>query len=218
MDNAPAEKARQMMQTTRGGLPLQERKNMSDQQFGPRRSKAARKPWPECPDIVIYRCSHCDGLYQGLGYEAPMLGPTCCGVSMERLEPRDPADSPSAIAVDYKIVGGFNQSAVQVFWKTATPARKPEWVLLKTFTGSSIKYVTMKKSSPVVFALADEDAYVYCGRHVCQRCSFRCKMGFVAYIFFKDEGLFEMPLEKMAAFFQSANNTLEASIEKEKSE
>lgn len=176
---------------------------MAEQEFGPLRSRAARKPWPECPDIVIYRCSHCVRLYQGLGYDVPAQEPACCGSPMERLKPLHLEDVSPEIDVDYKIVGGFNQSAVQVFWETKQPEDNPEWVLLKTFTGGYIKYVTSKKQSPMVFPLADEDAYVYCDRSTCQECVFRCKRGFIIYFYIKARGLLEVPLEKMSAYFKS---------------
>ncbi len=178
---------------------------MSKQEFGPLRSRASRKPWPECPDIAIYRCEHCCGLYQKLGYKEPVHEPVCCAAPMVRLEPLQLKDMPPGIHVDYKVVGGFNHNAVQVLWETGHPETesRPEWVLLKTFSGSYIKYLTAKKLPPVVFPLADEDAYVYCDRPVCERCVFRCKRGFVLYLYFKAEGLLEVPLDRMADYFQA---------------
>lgn len=172
-------------------------------EFGPLRSRAARKPWPECPDIAIYRCNRCGKLYQGLGYDMPAQEPVCCDAFMEWLKPLQVGNVLPEINVDYKIVGGFNQSAVQVFWETKQPEDKPEWVLLKTFTGSYIKYVTSGKRPPMVFPLADEDAYVYCDRSTCQECVFRCKRGFIIYLYTKTRGLLEVPLEKMADYFKS---------------
>lgn len=172
---------------------------MVEREFGPLRSKASRKPWPECPDIVIYRCSHCGGLYQGLGYKVPPQEPVCCNASMERLKPLKLEDVLSELNVDYQIVGGHNQNAVQVFWETKQLLDKPEWILLKTFSGGYIKYVTLKKQPPMVFPLADEDAYVYCDESPCLQCVFRCKRGFIIYVYIKSRGLLEVPLEKMSA-------------------
>lgn len=172
---------------------------MSEQEFGPLRSRAARKPWPECPDIIIYRCSLCGRLYHALGYEVPVHDPACCGISMERLNPLRLDEVAPEINIDYQIVGGHNQNAVQVFWKTKQQGDNPEWVLLKTFSGGYIKYVTSKKKPPIVFPLADEDAYVYCDEPVCLQCVFRCKRGFIIYVYIKTKGLVEAPLEKMSA-------------------
>lgn len=176
---------------------------LTEQEFGPRRSRTARKPWPECPDIVIYRCSHCGRLYQGLGYAGAEQEQLCCTAPLKQLQPLQPEDLWPEISVDYKIVGGFNQSAVQVFWATKQPADKPEWVLLQTFTGGYLKYVTAGKQPPLVFPLADEDAYVYCDRNICRECIFRCKRGFSIYLYIKTKGLVVVPLEKIADYFKA---------------
>jgi hypothetical protein len=176
---------------------------LADQEFGPLRSRASTKPWPKCPDIVIYRCRHCGRLYQGLGYGVPAQVPECCGAPMERLKSLHLEDVSPDITVDYQIVGGYNQNAVQVFWKTKQPEDNPEWVLLKTFTGGYIKYVTSMKRPPMVFPLADEDAYAYCDESPCLHCIFRCKRGFIIYLYIKTRGLVEVPLEKMSAHWQS---------------
>jgi len=140
-------------------------------------------------------------LYQRMGYEEPALELVCCGMPMELLKPNRQEDVSPDIEVDYKIVGGFNQNAVQVFWKTKELADKPEWILLKTFTGSYLKYLTAKKLPPVVFPLADEDAYVYCDNAICKRCVFRCKRGCVVYLYFKSKGLLEIPLDRITDYF-----------------
>ena len=118
---------------------------------------------------------------------------------MVRLVPTALGESLPGLDVDYKIVGGFNNSAVQVFWKT----ERPEWIMLKTFTGGYLKYVGEKKNPPLVFPLSDEDAYVYCDRQECERCVFRCKLGFVAYLYFRRQGLVEVPLDRMSEYFKS---------------
>lgn len=172
---------------------------MEEKEFSPLRSKAARKPWPECPDIVLFRCACCGKLYQAIGYELPTQEPACCNTAMERLIPLQLEDVKNEINIDYQIVGGHNQNAVQVFWETKMPEEIPNWVLLKTYTGGYIKYVTPKKRPPIVFPLADEDAYVYCDEDPCLQCVFRCKRGFIIYVYFKKLGLIEMPLDKMSA-------------------
>ena len=41
-------------------------------------------------------------------------------------------------------------------------------------------------ATPLLFALADEDAYVYCDKDVCLECTFMCKRGFVFYVGVED--------------------------------
>ncbi len=175
---------------------------MSQQEFSPRRSRAARKPWPECPDITIYRCQKCSQTLLGLGKESLLRVPDHCDTPMVHLEAIQADKLPAGLHIDYKIVGGFNSSAVQVFWESSAQKIQPEWILLKTFTGSYLKYRSENKFPPMVFPLADEDAYVYCDRDICEECLFRCKRGFIIYLYFKSIGLVEIPLERMQDYFK----------------
>lgn len=175
---------------------------MADQEFSPLRSRASRKPWPECPDIVIYRCDTCGGLYQQLGGGGER-GPACCAAAMTRLVPLGETDLPGGLSVDYRIVGGFNNNAIQVFWTAPDPGPRPEWIMLRTFTGGYLKYMSPQKRPPLVFPLSDEDAYVYCDRPECERCVFRCKKGFEIYYYFSGLGLVELPVDKVSEYFKT---------------
>lgn len=132
---------------------------------------------------------------------AQTVAPSCCGEVMTLLLPQPLSPDGLGLEVDYKVTGGFNQSAVEVTWNPEHG--NPEWMMLKTFTGGYLKYIASGKKPPVVFPLSDEDAYVYCDREVCQQCVFRCKLGFVIYAYFGARGLFELPLDKMAKYFDT---------------
>lgn len=173
---------------------------MAANEFGPLRSRASRKPWPQCPDVVIYRCSRCGRLIQGLGHGTRDAALECCRGVMERLEPLGMEVLPE-LDLRYAIVGGFNHSAVQFFWNADRPEERPEWVLLKTFTGGYLKYISSDKRPPLVFPLSDEDAYVYCDTSTCKECLFRCKRGFILYAYVASVGLVQIPLEKMSEYF-----------------
>lgn len=178
---------------------------MIEQTFGPRRCRDTRKPLASaCPDVVFYRCRECGALY-------PVTGGTnledkeirCCGKMAEKLEPRDADSVRDMMDVTYQIVGGYNDNAVKVAWKTGSFKRHPEWMYLKTFTGGYLKYVTDTKRSPMVFALADTDAFAYCDEDPCLECVFRCKRGFIIYVYDEETGLIEIPLDKMNAQWQT---------------
>lgn len=125
--------------------------------------------------------------------------PACCGQPMRLLEPVDPQTVAEQIALSYRIVGGFDHNAVECSWQSGDAGRAPLWVALKTFTGVQVKYVLPGKKPPLVFALADEDAYVYCDEDPCLECRFRCKRGFVLYFYVPDLGLLRLPLDQMTA-------------------
>lgn len=169
---------------------------MKKQVYSPLRSRATKKPMPQCPDIVVYQCCNCGKQFRLLGYNVPEVEPFCCREQMQLLSPVAPEEI--GVHIDYEIVGGYNENAVQVFWGAED---LPVWVLLKTFTGSYIRYVTPKKVPPMVFPLADEDAYVYCDENPCLKCVFRCKRGFQIYAYFKNKGLVELPLDQMSAHY-----------------
>ena len=182
-----------------------------EQVFGARRCRDTRKPRAEqCPDVTFYRCSTCGALFPVTGAEkAEGLEIFCCGKPAEKLEPRRPEEVKEVIEADYQITGGYNDNAVKVSWKRKPYGSHPEWVYLKTFTGGYLKYISDGKRSPVVFALADTDAFCYCDEDPCLECVFRCKRGFTAYLHDPEAGLVELPLDKMTAHWQSGGKAPE---------
>lgn len=127
----------------------------------------------------------------------------CCNERIEPLKTKAPSEVSNEVLIDYKIIGGYNENVVEVFWKIKKEAVSVEWIYLKTFTGGQLKYVTNPKKTSFVFAMADEDAYVYCDEDPCLECTFRCKRGFEIYVQIKGQGLIKIPLERMHANWQS---------------
>lgn len=178
---------------------------MSEQVFSARRCRDARKPRAgECPEVVFYRCGNCSALFPVTGGRAAEEKEIfCCGEKAIRLEARTREEAGDACGITYQITGGYNDNAVKVSWKAASPDWVPEWIYLKTFTGGYLKYVSASKRSPMVFALADTDAFAYCDEDPCLECVFRCKRGFEIYVYGKQMGLVRVPLDKMNAQWQS---------------
>lgn len=178
---------------------------MSEQVFSARRCRDTRKPRAgECPDVVFYRCGCCGALFALTGGRASEDKEIfCCGEKAARLEPLTQEEAGENLTITYRITGGYNDNAVRVSWRAASPEFKPEWIYLKTFTGGYLKYVTETKRPPMVFALADTDAFAYCDEDPCLECVFRCKRGFEIYVYGKNSGLIRVPLDKMNAQWQS---------------
>ncbi|MDO4329112.1 MAG: hypothetical protein Q4C66_07235 [Lachnospiraceae bacterium] len=176
---------------------------MIEQTFSARRCRDTRKPRAgECPDVVFYRCSVCGALFPVTGGQTlEDKEIICCGQKAERLVPVTPESVRDSLKVSYQITGGYNDNAVKVSWRASGQA--PEWIYLKTFTGGYLKYVAETKRSPMVFALADTDAFAYCDEDPCLECVFRCKRGFIIYVYGKETGLIELPLDKMNAQWQT---------------
>jgi hypothetical protein len=179
---------------------------VKEQVFGPRRSRAARKPSVQCPKVIFYRCEVCGSICQRTGWAETESGISCCGEEMEVLVPVSSRDLGSAGSMSYRIVGGYNDNAVQVFFHMEK-GYELEWLYLRTFTGGYMKYIMPGKRPPCVFALADEDAFSYCDESPCLECTFWCKRGFVVYGYVKGLGLVEMPLDQVSPYWQSGAKT-----------
>lgn len=178
---------------------------MSIQEFGPRRTRATSKPLVSCPEAVFYRCCVCGRVMLPIGHDAEAGSFVCCGAGAEVLKSRHQEDVKELLKLDYKITGGYNDNAVSVSFKETDRESRPEWFYLKTFTGGYLRFVSAQKHSPMIFPLADEDAYVYCDEDPCLECTFRCKRGFVIYCYSKKTGLIEVPLDRMTAKLQERN-------------
>lgn len=183
--------------------------SMMEQTFSATRCRDTRKPREgECPGVCFYCCEVCGALFpvtRGLGMDAGIEKREiiCCGKKAVRLHPMSQENADDFLTVTYRITGGYNDNAVKVSWKAKLPEDNPEWIYLKTFTGGYLKYIAEGKRPPMVFALADTDAFAYCDEDPCLECVFRCKRGFILYVYGKRAGLIEVPLDKMNAQWQS---------------
>ena len=176
---------------------------MNEREFGTRRSRATTKPAVQCIDVVFLICIKCNIVLQIIAHDQINNRPVCCGKEMDKLIPQSLPEAEKKLNLDYKIVGGYNENAIQVFWELNDESEQLCWIYLKTFTGGYIKYITQDKKPPMVFALADEDAYSYCDESPCLECTFRCKRGLVIYACTVSNILVEVPIDKMSANWQS---------------
>ena len=184
---------------------------MSDQTFGPCRSRATTKPRQSNEDPVFSICRGCGRVLFSLGGDRRAASPSCCGGPMERLAQQSAASLPAGHALDYQIMGGFNHNAIKLLWRSAEPSFRPRWVFLKNYTGGQLKFIPDDKKSPAVFPLADEDAYAYCNEDPCLECVFCCKWGFSFFVYFDVYGLIALPIDRKTANWQSSSAQREAS-------
>lgn len=172
--------------------------------FGHLRSKEIRKPSVECPPIRFFKCEKCGNLLNTMNAQGGV--PSCCGETMHELVPHQADEFLPEIKLSYMIFGSLNENAVKAIWDCENYNEKPVWVWLRTFTGGQLKYTTKRKRSPLLFGLADEDAYAYCDKDPCVECTFRCKRGFGLYYYFEKRGVIYVPLERMCARQQTKNH------------
>ncbi len=205
------------------------KKGFTMAEFSPTRTHATWKPRITAAHVPYYRCSECGTIVGGIDgavditmtndgersliFEPPyahvQFQMTCCSKPMELVEPIPAAEVADRFKLDYQILGGMNNNAVKVEWRSIDATCRPRWFSLKTFTGIMTKYVQPKKWPPVVFALADEDAFAYCDKDPCVECTFRCKRGFEIYAYVENIGLVILPLDRMVATGSASMSDIE---------
>ena len=173
---------------------------MQEQKFGIKRSRETTKPKIESPAIHFYQCENCKSILQIIGDPTDAYK-DCCINQIKKLAPMNVEEIKDKVLIDYRIVGGYNENAIEVRWEIVEKqdCECIEWIYLKTFTGGQIKYAINALKNSVLFALADEDAYVYCDEDPCLECTFRCKRGFEIFVYLKNGGLVKIPIERMKA-------------------
>ena len=176
--------------------------------FSPLRCKLPRKPWIKHAALQFWHCENCARLLheylsedQGaaLGAKAS-TAPVCCGQTMQQILPQSVQGAANQLDIDYEIVGGFNNNAVKVRWNQAT-ATPPLWIALQTYTGVYLKHVSPKKLPPLVFPLADEDAYAYCDKDTCEQCLYCCKKGCAIYVYTGGSNIITLNMDKISQYF-----------------
>lgn len=172
--------------------------------FGHLRSRVIKKPTVECPPVRFFRCNQCGNLFCSMSEGNSV--PSCCDEKMEELVLHSADEFEPDIKLSYLIFGSVNENAIKAVWECKDDKEKPVWIWLRTFTGGQLKYTTPRKRSPLLFGLADEDAYAYCDKDPCVECTFRCKRGFGLYFYFEKRGLIYVPLERMCARQQTKNH------------
>ena len=172
-------------------------------QIGPRRYLASAKPQIDRPPLSFFRCVSCGAVLRGTLPEGSGCKLSCCGQNCEKLVPISAEAQSEGRTLSYDIVGGLNENCMRVFWQ----GKNPDWLYLETFTGGQQMFLKSKKRPPAVFALSGEDAYAYCDKDPCIKCSFRCKNGFVLYAYFEGEGLYSLPINQIAATPGSSAST-----------
>ena len=189
-------------------------------EFSVTRTHATWKPRVTAKHIPLYHCPECGAVVQGIdgaagtsltndgersliiepAYANAEFAPSCCGKPMERLELLPAEQVEDRFKITYQILGGMNNNAIKIEWRSVDATCTPRWFLLKTFTGNQLKYVQPKKWPPIIFALADEDAFAYCAKDPCIECTFRCKRGMEVYAYVDNLGLVLLPLDHMETF------------------
>ncbi|MCI1858605.1 MAG: class II SORL domain-containing protein [Sporolactobacillus sp.] len=157
----------------------------------------SRRPSIISDEPQFYICSTCNNLVIGKKYSKSKTLLYCCGQEMKELNPQTSGENSELNLPILKFIcdPSYNRSAIVTVGTPPHPMTSDhhiEWIYLRTAQGGQFKYLNLNQPPQVTFALAEEDAYGYCRRPVCQDCVFHCKKGFIAYAFCNKEGLWKV--------------------------
>lgn len=170
------------------------------------RCQISHRPPYRRGEPAFYYCGKCKSLYvrnappEDAGADAQI---SCCGSWLPQLSLCTDPELVREHSLDFVVFGGFEKNAVRIRVASGLHPMKEdhkiEWMYLKTYQGGILKYLPEHSRSMAAFALADEDAYVYCDRDVCrmgrEHCQFVCKRGFTAYAYCSRHGLMRLELD-----------------------
>ena len=166
---------------------------------------SSRRPPYRTEEPAFYRCSVCGGVRvlffpAGAHPEAEKEAGRCCGRPLTLLLPQQEPGPNTMHAMKYVIFGGSSHNAIRVEIGAGrhpmTEEHRVEWIFLHTFQGGQMKYLPLRGESAALFAMANEDAFVFCDRDVCrmgwEHCLFQCKRGHTAYAYCSQDGLYRL--------------------------
>lgn len=163
------------------------------------RIKNSTKPQFIQHEPHFYRCSCCGQVLVQICSENQGATIQCCGEILHALSAHSASD---ALAEQHlptmTISGGFESNTLTV--NVGAPPHPMstehhlEWIYIYTFQGGQFQFLRPGALPEATFALAGNDAYVYCDRPVCKgnRCKFNCKRGFTAYSWCNQHGLWKL--------------------------
>ena len=99
--------------------------------------------------------------------------------------------SESSYQIDYARRGAKNHGVVtvKVLNQEGEVANDVLWIVLRGYTGNQIRTFYEGRKAETVFALAEEDAFMFCTADPCLECNFACLVGIEIYVYSKSQGL-----------------------------
>lgn len=109
--------------------------------------------------------------------------------TFQRLEIKPAAES--EYQIDYKRRGAKNHGVITVAIRNQAGevVDDIEWIVYRGYTGYQTRLFTEGKKAETVFALAEEDAYMFCTADPCLECNYACLVGMEIYAYSKKEGI-----------------------------
>jgi len=99
--------------------------------------------------------------------------------------------SETSYKIDYARRGAKNHGVVtvKVTNQEGEVASDVLWIVLRGYTGNQMRTFYGGRKAETVFALAGEDAFMFCTADPCLECNFACLVGIEIYAYSKSQGL-----------------------------
>jgi len=168
------------------------------------RSKISHRPQFMCAEPKFFLCRQCGNLIiqenslEEIANDGTQI--SCCGRIMSPLAENIADTSGEQHTPKYTIKGGYAHNAIEVIIGRNThhdmsKEHHIKWIYLYTFQGGQLKYLSSTNEPKATFAMADEDAFVYCDRPICKmgqdHCMFQCKRSLAIYAYCNLHGLWK---------------------------
>lgn len=109
----------------------------------------------------------------------------------------------------FSIVGGKDNHCFEVWVEGADAGNHDiEWLYVRSVMGGQMKMILPDRDAHVLFAMAEDDAYMFCTNDPCIMCSFGCKLGFEFYAYSRSEGLLKNAVQIVYSKQNPHNNPL----------
>lgn len=148
---------------------------------------------------TFYHCPQCGEFLVKITSGSDSVQICCCGQPLPALTPQKASDLLAEHHLPVMTIsGGFESNTLTVNVGAAPHPMDEEhylaWIYVYTFQGGQFKFLRPGDLPEATFALAGNDAYVYCDRPVCKgsQCKFNCKRGFTAYCWCNQHGLWQL--------------------------
>lgn len=170
------------------------------------RSKCTSIPKPFSPLPTLYQSKETQRLVWDVLGDDNLA--EALGQDWEKVEAKLPGES-EKYTIRYSIVGGKDHHCFDVWVEGAEAGHHDiEWIYVRSVMGGQIKMILPEREAHVLFAMAEDDAYMFCTNDPCIMCSFGCKIGFEFYAYSKSEGLLKNAVQIVYSKQNPHNNPL----------
>lgn len=158
------------------------------QQISYTKSTSKAQPVRITSDVAIYTNESKTDFIWDMS-EAPSQTLSKNGETYTRLAVKQASESSYQIGYARRGAKNHGVVTVKVLDQEGEVANDILWIVLRGYTGNQIRTFYEGRKAETVFALAEEDAFMFCTADPCLECNFACLVGIEIYAYSKSQGL-----------------------------